>query len=76
MSMKLKMDTDVALENKSPVKWEGLKKSVLRGVSETSPLRLQLQACREPDPPKDFIEIKDSDSIHPCLFKAMNQAKE
>jgi hypothetical protein len=40
--MKLKVDTDIALEKKSPVKWEGLKKSILRGVSETSPLRLQL----------------------------------
>ena len=63
MSMKLKIDTDVALENKSPVKWEGLKKSVLRGVSETSPLRLQLQACREPDPPKDVMENKK------CILK-------
>lgn len=46
-------------------------------MSESSPLRLQLQACPEPVEARNEIQqIKDIDSIHPCLFKAINQTKE
>ena len=50
-SVKLKVDADTAIEQKASPGWDRLKSSVLKGMSETSPLRIQLQACLQaPEP--------------------------
>ena len=41
-SLKLKDEADTAIENKKSPTWDRLKSSILKGMSETSPLRIQL----------------------------------
>jgi len=47
-SVKLKVEADNALDHKISPQWDKLKTSLFKGINESSPLRIHLQACLNP----------------------------